>query len=213
MGVFRQTDVSWYFWGTERNQTKHRNETYKMLKKLTIISLFILFLPFFQTCSDKNISENSLLKNSPLAEEVKIESKTELNGKEYNLTFEELTQKKKKAINDFVKLKKELTLNGYQIGKLFIEDIETPQWSLLPFTISILLNLVLIFYAFKEKPKVTLILGIVNLIILIIPLIMLYFGKIFEDIEQLKIGYYLLLFNLIIISFQSYSELKRKNIS
>jgi hypothetical protein len=183
-----------------------------MLKKLTIISLFILFLPFFQTCSDKNISENTLLKNSPLTEEVKSEFKTVLNGKDYNLSFEELTQKKKKAINDFVKLKKELTLNGYQIGKLFIEDIETPQWPLLPFTISILLNLFLIFYSFKEKPKVTLILSIVNLILIIIPLIMLYFGKIFEDIEQLKIGYYLLVFNLVIISFQSYSELKRKNI-
>lgn len=183
-----------------------------MLKKLTIISLFILFLPFFQTCSDKNISENTLLKNSPLTEEVKSEFKTELNGKDYNLSFEELTQKKKKAINDFVKLKKELTLNGYQIGKLFIEDIETPQWPFLPFTISILLNLFLIFYSFKEKPKVTLILSIVNLILIIIPLIMLYFGKIFEDIEQLKIGYYLLVFNLVIISSQSYSELKRKNI-
>jgi hypothetical protein len=183
-----------------------------MLKKLTIFSLFILILPFFQTCSDKNISENSLLKNSPLSEEVKMDSKTELNGKEYNLSFEELTQKKKKAITDFVKLKKELTLNGYQIGKLFVEDIETPQWTFLPFTISILLNVLLIFYSFKEKPKATLILGIINLILLTIPLVILYFGKIFEDIEQLKIGYYLLVFNLVIISFQSYSELKRKNI-
>ncbi|GEM54040.1 hypothetical protein B0A58_08130 [Flavobacterium branchiophilum NBRC 15030 = ATCC 35035] len=104
-----------------------------------------------------------------------------------------------------------MTLNGYQIGKLFVEDIETPQWLFLPFTISIILNLFLIFYSFKEKPKVTLILSIVNLILIIIPLIMLYFEKIFEDIEQLKIGYYLLVFNLVIISFQSYSELKRKN--
>jgi hypothetical protein len=153
-----------------------------------------------------------LLKNSPLIEEVKSEFKTELNGKDYNLSFEELTQKKKKAINDFVNLKKELTLNGYQIAKLFIAEIETPQLPFIPFTISILLNLFLIFYSFKEKPKVTLILSIVNLILMIIPLIMLYFGKILEDIEQLKIGYYLLVFNLVIISFQSYSELIRKNI-
>lgn len=62
-----------------------------MLKKLSIISLLILFLPFFQTCSDKNISENTMLKNSPLLEEVKSDSKAKLNGKEYNLTFEELT--------------------------------------------------------------------------------------------------------------------------
>ena len=184
-----------------------------MLKKLTIISLFILFLPFFQTCSDKNISENSMLKNSPLWEEVNSNDKTKPNGKEYNLTFEELTQKKKKAITDFIKLKKKLTLNGYEIGKLFIDDIETPQWLIFPFLISILLNLFLVIYSFKEKPKATLILSLLNLFLLITPpLILLYFGEIFEDIEQIKIGYYLLVFNLIIITFQSYSQLKRKNI-
>jgi len=183
-----------------------------MLKKLSIISLLILFLPFFQTCSDKNISENKLLKNSPLWEEVKSVSKMELNGKEYNLTFAELTEKKQKAITDFVKLKKELTLNGYQIGKLFIEDIETPQWPLLPFSITILINIILIIYSFKDKPKTTLILSVINLIMLVIPLIMLYFGKIFEDIEQLKVGYYLLILNLLIIAMESYSQLKRKNI-
>jgi hypothetical protein len=181
-----------------------------MLKKLSIISLLILFLPFFQTCSDKDISENTILKISPLREEVKSNPKTEHNGKEYNLTLEELTLKKKKAITDFVKLKKELTINGYQIGKIFIEDIKTPQWAIFPFTISILLNVLLIIYSFKEKPKATFILGVINLILLITPLIILYFGKIFEDIEQLKIGYYLLVFNLIIIIFQSYSQLERK---
>ena len=181
-----------------------------MLKKLTRINLLILFLPFFQTCSDKHISENSLLKNSPLLEEVKKDSNTGPNETECKLTYEELTQKKKKAITDFVKLKKELTLNGYQIGKLFIEDIETLQWSLLPFTISIVLNLLLIIFSFNEKPKTTFILGILNLITLIIQLVILYFGKIFEDIEQLKIGYYLLMLNLTIIIYQSYSEFNKK---
>jgi len=183
-----------------------------MLKKLSIISLLILFLPFFQTCSDKNISENKILKNSPLWEEVKSYPKTELNGKEYNLTFEELTLKKQKAITDFVKLKKELTLNCYQIGKLFIDDYKTPQWILLPYLISILINLFIVIYSFKDKPKTTLILGISNITLLIMPLILLYFAKILEDIEQIKIGYYLLLFNLLIIVFESYSQLKRKNI-
>jgi hypothetical protein len=183
-----------------------------MLKKLSIISLLILFLPFFQTCSDKNISENKILKNSPLWEEVKNYPKTELNGKEYNLTFAELTLKKQKAITDFVKLKKELTLNGYELGKIFIDDFKTPQLAILPYLISIFINLFLIFYSFKDKPKTILILGILNIVLLIIPLILLYLAEIFEDIEQLKIGYYLLVFNLTIIVFESYSQLKRKNI-
>lgn len=181
-----------------------------MLKTLSIISLFILLLPFFQTCSDKNILENPLLKNSPLTEEKNIVSKSELYEKEYILTFEELTQKKKKAIADFVQLKKDLTLNGYQMGKIFIQDISTPQWALLPFAISILLNFLLVFYSFKKKPKIILILSVVTLILLIIPLVFLYLAKLFEDIEQLKIGYYLLVFNLLMISFQSYLEWKRR---
>lgn len=183
-----------------------------MLKKLSIISLLILFLPFFQTCSDKNISENTMLKNSPLLQEVKSNPEAELNGKEYNLTFEELTLKKEKAIADFVKLKKERTINGYQIGKIFIEDIKTPQWAISPFMISLILNLLLVIYAFKEKPKITFNLSVINLILLTATLIILYLGNIFEDIEQLKIGYYLLMLNLTIISFQSYSQLKRKNL-
>jgi hypothetical protein len=183
-----------------------------MLKKLSIISFLILFLPFFQTCSDKNISENKILKNSPLWEEVKKNSKTDHNEEEYNLTFEELTLKKQRAITDFVKLKKELTLNGYELAKIFIDDIKTPQLAVLPYLISFFINLFLMIYSFKDKPKITLILGILNIILLIIPLILLYLAKIFEDIEQLKIGYYLLMFNMIIIIFESYSQLKRKNI-
>jgi hypothetical protein len=57
-----------------------------------------------------------LLKNGPLWEENEV-TQTEISGREYNLTFEELTLKKKKAITDFVKLK-ELTLNGYQIENI-----------------------------------------------------------------------------------------------
>ena len=157
------------------------------------------------------ICSNSIFKNSPLSEKVISNSKAENNGKEYNLTFEELTIKKKKAITDFVKLKKELTINGYGIGKIFIEDIETPQLALLPFSISILLNLLLIFYSFKEKPKIILILALINFTMLFISLTLLYFGKILEDLEQIKVGYYLLVFNVIIIIFESYSQLKRKN--
>ena len=182
-----------------------------MLKKLTIFSLFILFLPFFQTCSDNNISENIMLKNSPLSEKVINNSKAESNRKEYNFTFEELTLKKKKAITDFVKLKKELTINGYGIGKVFFEDIETPQLALLPFSISILLNLLLVFYSFKEKTKIILIVALINFLMLFISLTLLYFGKILEDIEQIKVGYYLLVFNTIIIILESYFQLKRKN--
>jgi hypothetical protein len=184
-----------------------------MLKKLSIISLLILFLPFFQTCSDKNIADGKMpFIHSPLSEEVIIKPKSEVNGKEFNLTFEELTLKKKKAINDFIELKKELTYNGYEMGFLLIQDIKNPQWILLPFAILILISCAQIILSFLEKLKAIFVLGILNICLLILPFIILYMAEFFEDIEQLKIGFYLLLFNLTIIVFESYSQLKRKNI-
>ena len=105
-----------------------------MLKKLTILSLIILALPFFQTCSDKNIMENSFLKNSPLEEELIEPTETKIvNGKEieisqekeYKYTFKELTEKKKETIRKFISLKKEMTSNGYQLAFQFVIQILT----------------------------------------------------------------------------------------
>jgi len=174
-----------------------------MLKKLTVISLFILLLPFFQTCSDKNITENRWLKNSPLEEPV---TSIHSDNQNYNLTFEQLTSKKKKAITDFLELEKDLTLNGYDVALIFINDIGSFQWILFPFTTSIFINFILVILSFIRKTKAIFILSIVNIGLIILPLIPLFFGEIFEDFEQLKIGFYLLVINLSIIAFQSRSQ-------
>jgi len=74
-----------------------------MIKKLTILSLFLLVLPFFQTCSDKNLMENSYLRNSTLTEEVQpteFETKSgeilvdSKNMKVFHYTSQELKEKK-----------------------------------------------------------------------------------------------------------------------
>jgi len=176
-----------------------------MLKKFTVISLFILLLPIFQTCSDKNITENTFLKNGPLSEPVTSIYEVEKN---YNLSLDQLILRKKKAIDEFLKLKKKLTQNGYEIGFLFIQDIRSFQWILFPFTVSILINFILIILSFARKIKAVFILSIVNIGLIVLPLIPLYFGNVFEDIEQLKIGFYLLIINLALIAFQSYYQLK-----
>jgi len=176
-----------------------------MLTKLTVIGLFILLHPIFQTCSDKTITENTFLKNGPLSEPVTSIYKVE---KKYNLSLDQLILKKKKAIDEFLKLKKKITQNGYEIGFLFIQDIRSFQWILFPFTVSILINFILIILSFARKIKAVFILSIVNIGLIVLPLIPLYFGNIFEDIEQLKIGFYLLIINLALIAFQSYYQLK-----
>lgn len=192
-----------------------------MLKKLSILSLIIFALPFFQTCSDKNIMENSFLKNSPLAE-VLIES-TEIktvNGKEieipqekeYQYTFKELTEKKKETISKFISLKKELTCNGYQLAFQFVMQIQpkdiinTIDYISLPFFLTLIITCLLIYFSFKRKPKITLILSVSNFIILITHITLLYLSDYLEDIEQVKYGYYLLLINLVLIIIESFKE-------
>ena len=195
-----------------------------MLKKLTILSLIILALPFFQTCSDQNIMENSYLKNSPLEEDVLVtptETKI-VNGKEivipqekeYHYTFKELTEKKKETIRKFVSLKKEMTSNGYQLAFQFVIQIETKNvistidYTLLPFLLTVIITCLLIYFSFKRKPNIILILSVSNFIILIAHLTLLYLSDYLEDIEQIKFGYYLLLINLILISIEAFKQKK-----
>ncbi|AWA31080.1 hypothetical protein HYN48_13840 [Flavobacterium magnum] len=184
-----------------------------MIKKLVVINLFILFLPFFQTCSDDNISHNKLLKNSPLSEVVD-ENATEVseNEKEFNYTFEELTLKKQETIKNFNDAKQDLMVNGYEAGFIFISDLPSPPWVLLPYTISIILIFSLVIFSFLKNYRAVFFVGIANLLMLSIPLLLLYLGKIFDDINQIQIGYYLLFYNLILIIFESMSLLKSKNI-
>lgn len=195
-----------------------------MLKKLTILSLIILALPFFQTCSDQNIMENSYLKNSPLEEDVlvtptetKIVDGKEIvipQEKEYHYTFKELTEKKKETIRKFVSLKKEMTSNGYQLAFQFVIQIEpknvisTIDYTLLPFLLTVIITCLLIYFSFKRKPNIILILSVSNFIILIAHLTLLYLSDYLEDIEQIKFGYYLLLINLVLISIEAFKQKK-----
>lgn len=195
-----------------------------MLKKLTILSLILLALPFFQTCSDKNIMDNSYLKNSPLEEDVLVATNNTkiVDGKEvvipqekeYHYTFKELTEKKKETIRKFVSLKKEMTSNGYQLAFQFVLQIETKNiistidYTLLPFLLTVIMTCLLIYFSFKRKPNTILILSVSNFIILIAHLTLLYLSDYLEDIEQIKFGYYLLLINLVLISIEAFKQKK-----
>ena len=195
-----------------------------MIKKLTILSLFILALPFFQTCSDKNLMENSYLKNSTLVEEVQpIELETKAgervvsseNVKEFHYTYEELKEKKQKTIKQFLLQKREMTNNCYQLGIQFIKQIEIKDWKntidfgLLPFFLTIIISVLLVFFSFFEKWKTILILGTVNLLLLITQIILAYKSELLEDIEQIKFGYYTYVLILLLIITETYKEQKK----
>ena len=195
-----------------------------MIKKLTILSLFILALPFFQTCSDKNLMENSYLKNSTLVEEVQpteLEAKagekvvSSENVKEFHYTHQELKEKKQKTIKQFLLQKREMTYNCYQLGIQFIKQIEikdcqnTIDFGLLPFFLTIIISVLLLLFSFLKKWKTIIILGTMNLLLLIIQIILAYRSELLEDIEQIKFGYYIYVAILLLIITETYKEQKK----
>ena len=196
-----------------------------MIKKLTILSLFLLVLPFFQTCSDKNLMENSYLRNSTLIEEilptefatksgeVLVDSE---NVKEFHYTFQELREKKQKTIRGFLLQKHELTNSGYELGLSFIKQIDikdlrnTIDFGLLPFFLTIIISIFLVILSLFKKWKIIIILTNLNLLLLVAHLIIAYKSTSLEDIQQIKFGYYLFTLNLILIIIETIKEQKKE---
>lgn len=193
---------------------------FKTLKKLTILSLIILALPFFQTCSDKNIMANDYLRNSPRQELVEATTDSvnkreiDLKLKEFRYTSKELADKKREGLSKFLIVKKDMTNNGYQLGFLFIQTLEVNNffdsidYGFLPFFLTIIITALLVYFAFKRKEKVILFLSALNLLLLMAHLIILYCSSFLEDIEQIKFGYYLFIINLILIFIEAYKIMK-----
>lgn len=194
----------------------------KLLRKLTILSLVILALPFFQTCSDKSIMANGYLRNSPLQEELVPITTDSANGegiddsklKEYHYTSKELADKKREAVNKFLIVKEDMTNNGYQLGFLFIlvldrnDFFNSIDYGYLPFFLTLIITVLLLYFAFKRKTKIILILSIINLLILMAHLAVFYYSEFLEDIDQIKFGYYLFVINLLLISIESYKIMR-----
>lgn len=103
-------------------------------------------------------------------------------------------------------------MNGYDLSVWALREtkvrdiIEEGNYIFLIFTIVILLCFTQIFYSYKEKHKVVLIISICNLCLSLVPLLLLYLGNFLEDIEQIKYGYYLFLINLLLIIYLSNEE-------
>lgn len=198
---------------------------FKMLKKLTLISLIIMFLPFFQTCSDKELMRNSFLKNSPLHElaepvemiqdSVLVINDSDSIEKEFQYTFDELKKKKQETVVRFLNIRKDYTKNGYQLGFQFVEefkmdDLEGSINLSTPFFLILIITCLLIYFAFKKKTKVLLILCVLNILFLTVNLILYYLSGILEDINQIKFGYYLFALNSILILIEVYAIRKKE---
>lgn len=157
-----------------------------IIKFLSGLTFLILLCPFFQTCSDESISELP-----------KIKEQKDLRIK-HNLILE---------------ARKENTINGYQISYLFIDESLFQKETIIDltdfrdaaisicFSICIFLSAIVFYLSFKNNYFRIQNISIANLIVFLISIILIFFTQVFQDINQIKIGFYLLFLNLIAIVF------------
>ena len=74
-----------------------------LAKKISLLSFVLLILPFFQTCSDKNIIHNRLLKGGHAMETVPLLPKEgiHVNEDRHHLSSDELFLLKEQALKSF----------------------------------------------------------------------------------------------------------------
>lgn len=169
------------------------------LRSLTLFSFVIFFLPFMRTCSDENVREIVITPMEISSEE----------REDYPISFSS-NEEYEKSIN---KTKKQYTLNFYILSTsslnqffksfTFKDFSDNVSIALLGFTVILILSILLVFFSFKNNFKIIYWLSLINLLILFISTLILCLAEIIENINQIKIGYYLFVINSITILYFS----------
>lgn len=149
------------------------------LKTYSGLSFIIFLLPFLQTCSDKQLKEN-------------------LEG---DYTKEKL-----------IELKQENTFNAYGISYNVISDFKAEElksalfYAYLIYPIIMLLSLLIYIQSFRMRFKSIFWLIVSSTLLFIFSLLLLMYIGVVEDLNQLKIGWYLFVMNSFIIIYLSYQK-------
>ena len=171
------------------------------LRSLTIFSFVIFFLPFMNTCS-----------SYPL-QEVPIEDAVEISKDDVGYTMDEDIEE----INP--ESDSDRACNFYTLSSLILKDLKNLKlddfsdksfYPLLGFTIILFLSILILFFSFKNNFKIIYLLSSANLLILLISTLILCLTGIIEEINQIKIGYYLFVLNSIAILYFSKKLQKEK---
>jgi hypothetical protein len=150
------------------------------LKTYASLSFIIFFLPFLQTCSDRKLSENLDKKEK---KERYFELKKQHTFSVYRLSYDTI---------------RGLTNETSKNNLLFVAHLLIPL---------IVLNSIFIFVcSFLKKYSLTYWLTIVSLLLLFSKLGMMISEEMIENINQLKIGWYLFLLNSLFILYLSYQK-------
>lgn len=169
----------------------------KIIRILIGLNFIIFLLPFLNTCS-----------NTPLRKENKEILAGIKQSKHFSKEFKKiLIHEQKVRFDDRKRSNDKQVLNAYQLAKMPFQNPDKKMFKepffYFSFCFSIqIFSIILIFILFwKDKIKTVQLMIFANIVILILSLLIPIYTRMLEYIDQIKIGVYVYLFNLIIISF------------
>jgi hypothetical protein len=156
------------------------------LKTYASLSFIIFSLPFLQTCSDKQLKDN--IKNDFSKEKL-------------------------------LELKKENTFNAYGITYNILSDFKSEElkvvifYAYLLYPIIIVLAILIFVQSFRSRFKSIFYLTSLSTLLFILSILLLIYIGVVQNINQLKIGWYLFLLNSLFMIYLSYQKGFKETIS
>jgi len=173
------------------------------LRSLAIFSFVIFLPPFMRTCSDRGVKE--LVKTPMEISEEDSEDAPVIfsSNEEYQQAIAET--------------KKNYTFNFYSLTVMVFDGFNWKNvssdknfWAFLGFSIILFSSIFILICSLANSFKIIFLLSTINLVILFISTLIFYLTEIIENINQIKIGYYLFVLNSIALIFLSKRILTEK---
>lgn len=187
-----------------------------IIRLLSGLTFLIFFCPFFQMCSDKSIMRKEVSAVAVNTSDT-VDTDTISTGKSKPITTQIPKDKIDKA--EQIENKDDKDLNAYElasvnfreIDKLTLSDILDSGFVFFSlYTLIILFSLIIFINALRKRIKAVFNLSLTNLFLAISSLIMFICDPFFEELSQIKFGYYLFIINTIALIIFS-RKIRSKN--
>ena len=174
------------------------------LRTLIAFSFALFFLPFLRTCSDESIRSSPKISKVEIIADANNNDTVLISKKAFDNLEKEITTDKQKH---FEEAKKDSTHSfyGLLISTLWEEGVDLDTltdetfYPLFGFLSVLILTIIVLIVSFFNRIKTIKILTVINLSLLITSTILLYFCDVIKSMNQIKVGFYLIFINFILI--------------
>lgn len=173
------------------------------LRTLLLLSFLLFCLPFLRTCSNSSIeSLNPVISEFISQNSTSKPNNEKLLQKVLDNRKENIEESKEKFTYSFYEL---LDLGFINKDAKLDSSVFSDQsfYALLSLLLILISTICMFFFSFFKRIRLIKILGILNILFLITSMILFYRSETLKDLEQIKIGFYLVFLNTVLIIFLS----------